>query len=203
VLGLRGTPAHVGVSGKSDNAVYREIGAKMVDGKWSSYHLKPVISGVQFDLAHHGPSFGKKIHTFGNSARAFARNVFLLALSRRDPLPQVIMRVHVHKCIHETPRDFGHEYHMFITPAFQWAVDYKHKIDTEDDLGDVGGVVVTVEACKVLEMKLARSRAAKPRAAGETSEISIHQSRGAPRISNAFVWCLGGYTITGPKVLVG
>jgi hypothetical protein len=139
VLGLRGTPAHVGASGKWDNAVCQRIGAKQVGGRPSSYELKPVISGVQFNLAHHGPSVGKKIHTFGNTARNFARNIFMLALARREPLPQVIMRAHVHKKLHETLRDFGHEYHMLITPAYQWATEYKHKIDTEDDLADVGG----------------------------------------------------------------
>src|SRR5512136_3366158 len=31
ILGLRGTPSHVGVAGKWDNAVCREIGARQVD----------------------------------------------------------------------------------------------------------------------------------------------------------------------------
>jgi hypothetical protein len=139
VLGLRGTPAHVGASGKFDNAVCREIGARRVDGKSSAYHLKPVISGVQFDVAHHGPGVGKKVHTFGNAGRSFARNIFMLALMRKTPLPQVIVRAHVHKKLWETLHDFGHEYHMLITPAWQWCTEYKYKIDTEDDIADVGG----------------------------------------------------------------
>jgi hypothetical protein len=153
VLGLRGTPAHVGVAGKWDNAVCREIGAQRVEGQPSSYHLKPKISGVQFDVAHHGPSAGKRIHTHGDIARRFARNVYLLAQIRREPLPQVIARAHVHKKLHEVLTDFGHEYHMVISPAWQWCTEFKYKIDTEDDLADVGGAIVTVENGRVLEVK--------------------------------------------------
>ncbi len=142
---------------KWDNAVCREIGAQQIDGRSTSYHLKPIISGVQFDIAHHGPGVGKKIHTFGNVARNFARNVFMLALTHRAPLPQVIMRAYVHKKDWQTLRDFGHAYHMIITPAWQWATEYKHKIDTEDDLADVGGAVITVENGRVLDAKSARS----------------------------------------------
>ena len=41
---------------------------------------------------------------------------------------------------------------MVITPSWQWPTDFKFKIDTEEDLTDIGGAVITVEAGKVLDV---------------------------------------------------
>ena len=58
---LRGTVAHVGASGSGDEAVAKEIGADASNGTFSHYHLKVEISGVLFDITHHGISAGKPV----------------------------------------------------------------------------------------------------------------------------------------------
>lgn len=152
VLGIRGTPAHAGAAGKYDNAVCREIGARVIDGQPSSYHLKTTISGVLFDIAHHGPNVGKKIWTRNNAAISFAQNVILTHLLRRIPVPGVILRAHVHRKMWQTVRHSGGQSEMVITPAWQWKTEFAHKIDTEDDVADVGCVIITVDSGKVLDV---------------------------------------------------
>ena len=139
VYGVRGTPAHVGSAGRYDNAVMRELGA----GKPSAYHAEISISGVLFDVAHHGPGIGKKAWT----AISYAKNVLFKRLLRRRRAPRVIVRAHVHRKLHETVRD-PHS-GAIISPAWQFV----HKIETEEDIADVGGTLVTVEDGQVLSVE--------------------------------------------------
>ena len=132
---VRGTPAHVGSAGRYDNAVMRELG-----GKPSAYHAEISISGVLFDVAHHGPGIGKKAWT------AISYAVFGLK-KRRRRAPRVIVRAHVHRKLHETVRD-PHS-GAIISPAWQFV----HKIETEEDIADVGGTLVTVEDGQVLSVE--------------------------------------------------
>lgn len=153
VLAVRGTPAHVGVAGKWDNTIAQRIGARRVQGRWSQYHLRAEVGGVLYNVAHHGPTVGKRIHLGVNALHAYARNVMLLQLARGQRVPDVIVRGHVHRKAHEvvTERASGKTTHMIVTPAFQWATEFKYRIDTEDDLADVGMAWQIVERGRVVD----------------------------------------------------
>jgi hypothetical protein len=145
---LRGTSAHVGQSGRYDSRVARELGVPVY------YHLQLNVSGVLFDLAHHGPGTGKRIWNLGNVARLYARHVAMSHILRGVRAPDCVIRGHVHKCIHETIRDNGHSTEMIIAPSWQLKTEFAYRVSTEDDLADIGGVIVGVDSGKVTEVTL-------------------------------------------------
>lgn len=145
---LRGTTAHVGQSGRYDSRVARELGVP------SYYHLQLNVSGVLFDLAHHGPSVGKRFWNLGNSARMYARHVAVSHIARKSKPPDVVIRGHVHKSVHETVRDNGHTTEMIVSPSFQLKSEFAFRVSSEDDLADIGGVVVGVENGRVTDITM-------------------------------------------------
>lgn len=145
---LRGTTAHVGQSGRYDSRVARELGIP------SFYHLQLNVGGVLFDLSHHGVGTGKRIWNLGNVARMYARHIALSHIARGARAPDVVIRGHVHKCVHETIRDNGHATEMIIAPSFQLKTEFAYRVSTEDDMSDIGGVVVGVENGRVTDVTL-------------------------------------------------
>lgn len=144
----RGTPAHVQSSAAADEAIAREIGAIRPSPKnkaRSSYHLRLDFAGVRFDLAHHGPAAGTRLWTYGNALRSYARTIVLDALVRRRRAPDCIIRSHVHHRTHETLNDYGHRCEGIITPAWQWATEFVHKVISHEDVADIGGCIVSID----------------------------------------------------------
>ena len=145
---LRGTSAHVGQSGRYDCRVARELGVP------SYYHLQLEICNVLFDLEHHGPGTGKRVWNLGNTARSYARHIAMAHILRGVRAPDCIIRGHVHKAIYETVRDAGHTTEMIISPSWQFKTEYAHKVASEDDVADIGGVVIGVEYGKITDVTL-------------------------------------------------
>ena len=144
---LRGTTAHVGQSGRFDSLVARELGIP------AYYHLRLNVDGVVFDLAHHGPGVGKRIWNMGNSIRSYGRTIEMShALTGRKP-PDVVIRGHVHKSCHETLHG-RHTTEIIVSPAWQLKTEYAHRVSTEDDLADIGGVVVGVYNGRVTDVEI-------------------------------------------------
>ena len=153
----RGTPTHVLVSGAGDELIAREIGAKQpVKGRkvHSSYHLKLVLEGVDFDIAHHGPSAGTRIWTYGNALRGYARTIILDAMVQHRRPPDCIIRSHFHHRVHETTHDYGHTCHAIITPAWQWKSEYVHMVVSHEDVCDIGGVVIDIDDGKITNVDI-------------------------------------------------
>src|SRR3972149_2029828 len=71
----KGTPAHAGQSGTWDEYIAQQLGADRPDdgGGFSSYMLKVEVSGVDFNVAHHGPRPGRRVWTLGETARQYAK----------------------------------------------------------------------------------------------------------------------------------
>lgn len=151
---VRGTPAHVGNSGSSDDAVAREIGATKVNHARSSYHLKLEVAGALFDVAHQGPSSGTRVWSYGNGLRSFAKTIVFDAMAQHTRPPDVIIRSHFHHRTHETIRDYGHKCEAIITPSWQWKSEYAHKVVSHEDIADVGGVIITVADGKIENIEI-------------------------------------------------
>src|SRR3990172_2403213 len=117
----KGTPSHVGQSATWDEYIAKELGADVPPdgGGFSSYSLKAKVSNVNFDVGHHGPRPGHRPWTLGNNARSYALSIVMAYILRGEQPPDVIMRGHVHKCLHETVRVAGHECQMIVSPAWQ------------------------------------------------------------------------------------
>lgn len=135
---LRGTTAHVGQSGRFDSLVARELGIP------AFYHLRLNVDNVIFDLAHHGPNIGKRTWNLGNSVRNYGRSIVMANMMQGRTPSQVIIRGHVHRMCHETIRDGNHTTEVLIAPSWQLKSEYAYRVDTENDLSDIGGVVVGV-----------------------------------------------------------
>lgn len=153
-IGVRGTPAHVGVAGMWDNDACGELGFRRINGQPTAYHYVNTIAGVRFDIAHHGPNVGKFTHTRNNSAILYGRGIVSNRVLRHEDPPDVIMRSHVHRKVKEFVIEpvSGRGAWMVVTPAWQWSTEFKHKIDTTDDLADVGGTYVVIENKRVVEV---------------------------------------------------
>jgi hypothetical protein len=153
-IGVRGTPSHVGVSGKWDNDACEALGFRKIAGQSTSYHFVGTIAGVRFDIAHHGPSVGKYPHTRSNIATSYGRGLLSTRLLQGQEPPEVIIRSHVHRKIREyvTEPVSGRSAWLVVTPAWQWATEFKHKIDTIDDIADVGGTSIIIENRRVAEV---------------------------------------------------
>jgi len=145
---LRGTAAHVGQTGRYDSRVAKELGIN------AYYHLRLNVGGVLFDLAHHGVGVGKRIWNIGNMARSYGRSIAMANILHNRPIPDVVVRGHVHRKCHETVRDGEHTTEVIISPSWQLKTEYAHRVSTEDDLSDIGGVIVGVDNGRVTEVTL-------------------------------------------------
>jgi hypothetical protein len=153
-IGVRGTPAHVGVAAKWDNDACGELGFRRIDGQPTTYHFVNTIAGVRFDIAHHGPNLGKYPHTRTNAAIAYGRGIISTRLLQGQEPPEVIIRSHVHRKVKEFVVEpvSGRGAWMVVTPAWQWFTEFKHKIDTIDDIADVGGTWLVIENKRVIDL---------------------------------------------------
>jgi hypothetical protein len=156
-LFTRGTPAHVGESGSADEAVAQILKATRPDGKkvgpYSSYHLRLNIGGVNLDVCHHGPNTGSRMWLKGNGARSYARTIVLDALVLNRKPPDVIIRSHYHQKLHETLHEYGYTTEMLVTPAWQWMSNYATRVVSYEQISDIGGLVISIDAGRVTDIE--------------------------------------------------
>jgi hypothetical protein len=148
-LFTRGTPAHVGESGAADEAVAKRCKATRPDGRkigpLSTYHLSLNAGGVLLDISHQGPNAGSRMWTKGNGARSYARTIILDALVLHQKPPDVIVRSHYHKKLHETLREYGHKTEMIVSPAWQWMTSYAFQVASFENVADIGGILISID----------------------------------------------------------
>jgi len=75
----------------------------------------------------------------------------LFRLKHGKKPPRVMARAHVHRKVHETVRLDEYETEAFITPSWQFKTEYAYKVNTLENVADVGGVVIRVEKGRILE----------------------------------------------------
>lgn len=141
---IGGTPAHSGGLSRWDRTVMRELGVHELASP-VEYRYRAEISGVLFDLAHHGPSPSRKIWTRENSVRSYARNIILNCLAYRRRVPDVILRGHVHQQMKQTVEVGEFQTNILTSPSWQWRTEFVQRIDSENDLSDIGGIVAMVQ----------------------------------------------------------
>lgn len=138
----KGTAAHVGEGGANDVLVAKALNAEKdaESGQHAFYHLRVVIGGVYFDVAHH-ISNTMRAWTHGNNIRTEVLEIMDDARSSGDRLPDYIIRSHVHKFA-----DTGLNYPVrgIITPAWQGLTEYTHRL-TRRVNRTVGGLIIPCE----------------------------------------------------------
>jgi hypothetical protein len=140
---VRGTEAHVGPSGATEEAFARSIRAEKdhATGRWSWWQLRLAPHGCLIDCAHH-PSIGGNLPwTQPQAVQRLAFLVFSHHAVRGMPHPKLVIRSHRHVT--------GDSYDAYptraiITPAFQLKTAYAHKV-AADSIADIGGIVITAD----------------------------------------------------------
>ncbi len=138
---VRGTEAHVGPSGATEEAWARGMGAERhpETRTWSWWHLRFDVHGVRCDFQHHG-RVGLRPWTKGNTVQALALEIFYEHASKGVPYPHLAVRSHRHQ-YHDTHDT--HPTRVIQTPAWQLKTAYAHKVVPES-LADIGGMLALI-----------------------------------------------------------
>lgn len=155
---VKGTPAHVGSGGRSEERIAREFDGTGVvpkihpresdrkDGRFSWDRLRMRINGRLFDIAHHGAGLGTKPWTKTNPLRSKLQEIYYRTIEKGLPTPDVWLRAHRHVKAHDIyVGDNGHQIQGFITPAMQAKTEFGYKV-AGDMLASLGVLWFEVSA---------------------------------------------------------
>jgi len=147
---VRGTVAHVGEGGNSEEALAKKIGAERDEEAktWSWWHLRLEVNGLLVDCQHHGRA-GYRPWTEASAASLLAANIWYEHVRRGERPPDVAFRAHVHRFA-----DSGTMQHtrVVVTPAWQAKTAHTHKVAPES-IADIGGVLLIVQPDGSYELK--------------------------------------------------
>ena len=150
VLLIQGTESHEFGAGSAPIAVTDACRSKYpkVDTTCVK-HARPRVQGLLLDIAHHGPPPGATVWTDGDALRRYTRNVVLRdVLAGKEP-PQVLIRSHFHRGIHETVRvpcgDRIYVCEAFVLPAFCGLTHYAQQATRSGAELSCGMAAVVVE----------------------------------------------------------
>jgi len=146
VFVIRGTTAHVGEEGVSEDIIAKELGAHT---KKALPDLPLTVQGVDFYFKHHGPNPGKLPHTRGDSVRRELRKQFTQSIENGHKPVQHYVWGHFHQKWYEpkTMRYLGDEYltHGYTLPAWQLSTKYVDRIEKGQVFCDIGMIYFVIE----------------------------------------------------------
>ena len=142
VFVIRGTEAHAGTSGSSEEAIAKVLRTERdpETQNWSRWRLRLDVNGLLCDFQHHG-RFGTRPWTRQNALSALAFQIWSEHALRGLRHPDLAFRSHLHQ--------FGDSYNAYPTrvvqtPAYQLKTAHAHKVAAEA-ISDVGGIITVVE----------------------------------------------------------
>lgn len=148
---VRGTEAHVGPSGSTEEAFARSIRAEKdrESDRWSWWHLRLSAHGVRFDFQHHPSTSGNLPWTRPQAAQRLAFRIWSEHKLRDFDAPHYAFRSHRHVFA-----DSGDAYPVraIITPAWQAKTSFAHKV-AADSIADMGGLACLVHPDGQHELK--------------------------------------------------
>lgn len=144
---VRGTEAHVGQSGSSEERIAsglrkdkRPVIGDPDTTMASWWHFRAEIQGVRLDIAHHGRT-GQREHTRAGAASLHAHDILLSHVKRDEPYPHLCIRGHYHRF------NDSHDaapVRVITTGAWQLKTGFVHKV-AADTMADIGGLVVVIQ----------------------------------------------------------
>lgn len=131
---IRGTEAHAGPIGASEEAFARSIKATKnpETHTWSWWAWRPVIHGVRLDFRHHPGTSGRMPHTRGPGVQRLAELIWNEHARNGMTPPHIASRGHIH-----VPGDSGPTYpggcpvRALITPSWKIHDAHTHKVAPE------------------------------------------------------------------------
>lgn len=147
---VRGTVAHVGEGGCSEEALAKKLQAEKDEeaGTWSWWHLRLEVNGLLIDCQHHGRA-GYRPWTESSAASLLAANIWYEHARRGERSPDLAFRAHVHKFA-----DSGtmQPTRLIVTPSWQAKTAHTHKVAPES-IADIGGVLLLVKPDGTYDLK--------------------------------------------------
>lgn len=147
---VQGTESHEWGAGSAPIAVAQFYSSKL--SKVSTkciQHIRPNVDGVVMDVDHHGPPPGGTVWVDGDALRRYTKNVMLRDLLAGKEPPQVLVRAHYHRGIHETVRvQAGNRTHVceaFVLPCYCGLTHYARQASRSGAELSCGMVAVVVE----------------------------------------------------------
>lgn len=139
---VKGTEAHVGPSGATEEAFARSIGAEKDSDtdRWSWWRLRLEVHGVRLDFAHHG-RIGTRPWTRMSGVAALAAEIFYEHSANGHPYPHLAVRSHRHVYGDSFT---AHPTRVIQTAAFQLKTAFAHRVACES-IADIGGLIITVQ----------------------------------------------------------
>jgi len=145
---IRGTAAHVGESGNTEEGIARALksqGWPVVGdpdtGQMSSYWRKVTIGDVDFDVKHHG-RMGRRAHTKGPYMRWYAQDICFNYMMDGLTPPDIAIRSHFHQFA-DSGKIHKIKTRAIALPAWQLATEYVHRV--AESMADVGLVCVSIK----------------------------------------------------------
>lgn len=165
---IRGTEAHVGKSGSSEESIAagllknkNGVVPDPTTGKASWWHFKGEVQGIRIDATHHGRT-GLREHTRGGAQVLYAHDILLSHVKDGDPPPHLCIRSHYHR--------WNDSYdacpvRVIQLPAWQLASAFVKRI-AADSMADIGSLVVIIRdgkyEIKKIDFRPSRGHVWKP-----------------------------------------
>ena len=143
---IRGTEAHVGVGGCSEESIARALSDDWPvepdpeSGNCSWWKLMMDVEGVLIDFTHHGRT-GMRPWTHWNATALLAAQIVMERVRGHERIPNLAIRSHFHR--HSDSYD-AHLCRVIQTPAFQLGTSYVTKVVPES-LADIGGIAIVID----------------------------------------------------------
>lgn len=160
---VRGTEAHVGESGSSEESIAdglrrdkRPIVGDPDTGNASWWHWRPELQGVRLSVTHHG-KLGQLPRTRGSGIVLYAWNILDEHAADGHPHPHLCLRGHNHK---RGDSGTACPVRVVATGAWQFGTGHVHKVQP-DSLADIQAVMVTIDA-GAYDVKEVRYQADRP-----------------------------------------
>jgi hypothetical protein len=149
---IRGTGAHVGAASQDDDAVGERLKATPTpEGDFAWWELRASFGDVLFDISHHIGGTARP-WTAGGPAVRLAAQVVMLAAGAGEPVPQLVIRSHVHRYHDSFSNVPGCR--ALTCPAWQLRTEYGYRIAAAP--ADIGGIIARCKGGVVESLEVVR-----------------------------------------------
>ena len=151
---LRGTPAHQGKSAWLEEAIADDLDHAVRSSKAAAswWHYRGTLAGVRIDSAHHVSMGGLPWTEKQAATKAASRIVWRYLVDMHQPPPSVAFRSHNHRWSDSYD---NYPTRVICTPCLTTATEYIYRTGHENDLADIGALIMT---CKDGEYEIQKLR---------------------------------------------
>jgi len=143
---VRGTKAHIGEDGGIDEKIAADCDKTVsTNGISAGWYAEFTLSGVHFEIAHHGRNRSR--WTDINGLTALGNEVILKRTKNNQKIPDVISRGHFHYGLH-TPYDI--KPYVVAVPSWILPNSYVYRIDATVETPHVGGHIVIAKDGEII-----------------------------------------------------